>query len=140
MYYENFKTLCENADVTPGEVSRHTGVASSTLTMWKQGVYTPKVDKLQKIADYFGVSLNYLQTGEEQSGDHFITEDVVNVAEKIKNNQSLQDLFDVIIKIDGNDIKTTADLHAYISRAGVGGVLKLTICRDGEELEIEVLY
>ena len=120
MYYENFKTLCENADVTPGEVSRHTGVASSTLTMWKQGVYTPKVDKLQKIADYFGVSLNYLQTGEEQSGDHFITEDVVNVAEKIKNNQSLQDLFDVAVEAQPSDVEMAADMlkrmTAYYSR------------------------
>lgn len=120
MYYENFKTLCENADVTPGEVSKHTGAASSTLTMWKQGVYTPKVDKLQKIADYFGVSLNYLQTGEEQSGDHFITEDVVNVAEKIKNNQALQDLFDVAVEAQPSDVDMAADMlkrmNAYYSK------------------------
>lgn len=48
MYYENFKNLCDQAGGTPGEVSRHAGVASSTLTMWKQGAYTPKTEKLQK--------------------------------------------------------------------------------------------
>lgn len=131
MYYENFKTLCENADVTPGEVSRHTWVASSTLTMWKQGVYTPKVDKLKKIADYFGVSLNYLQTGEEQSGDHFITEDVVNVAEKIKNNQSLQNLFDVAVEAQPSDVEMAADMlkrmTAYYSK-----IKNLTPDREGE--------
>ena len=131
MYYENFKTLCENADVTPGEVSRHTGVASSTLTMWKQGVYTPKVDKLKKIADYFGVSLNYLQTGEEQSGDHFITEDVVNVAEKIKSNQALQDLFDVAVEAQPSDVEMAADMlkrmTAYYSK-----IKNLTPDREGE--------
>ena len=30
------------------------------MTDWKKGRSAPKVDKLQKIADYFGVSVDYL--------------------------------------------------------------------------------
>lgn len=36
-----------------------------TLSDWKRGKTTPKQDKLQLIADYFGVTLDYLVTGEE---------------------------------------------------------------------------
>lgn len=57
MYYENFLELCEERGVKPGTVSRATGVSTSTLTAWKQGKYTPKQNKLQKIADYFDVPL-----------------------------------------------------------------------------------
>lgn len=60
MYYENFDALCKNFDVKPGTVSRATGVSTTTLTAWKQGKYTPKVAKLQLIADYFGVPLKVL--------------------------------------------------------------------------------
>ncbi len=57
MFYENFIKLCEEHGVKPGTVSRATGVTTSTLTAWKQGKYTPKVGKLQVIADYFQVPL-----------------------------------------------------------------------------------
>ena len=104
MYYENFKNLCDQAGVTPGEVSRHTGVASSTLTMWKQGAYTPKTEKLQKIADYFGVSLDYLRTDTNSQRDHFITQDIVDIANKIKDNADLKKLFDVAVESKPSDI------------------------------------
>ena len=66
MYYENFVKLCELNKVTPSKVSKATGVSTATLTSWKKGAYTPKQDKLQKIADYFNVSVEYLLTGEEK--------------------------------------------------------------------------
>ena len=60
MYYENFADLCKKHNVKPGAVSRATGVSTTTLTAWKQGKYTPKVAKLQLIADYFKVPLDVL--------------------------------------------------------------------------------
>ena len=60
MYYENFDQLCHANNVKPGRVSRETGISTATLTSWKQGKYTPKQDKLQKIADFFGVPLGVI--------------------------------------------------------------------------------
>lgn len=68
MYYENFEKLCVLNDVRPGTVSKATGISTATLTSWKQGKYTPKQDKLQLIADYFNVSVDYLMTGEAKEG------------------------------------------------------------------------
>ncbi len=65
MYYENFENLCVTRGVKPSNVSKATGISTATLTSWKQGKYTPKNDKLQKIAEYFGVSLDYLTTGRD---------------------------------------------------------------------------
>ncbi|MGL4790594.1 MAG: helix-turn-helix domain-containing protein, partial [Anaerotignaceae bacterium] len=44
--------------------SKEIGISQSTLSDWKRGRSTPKQDKLQKIADYFSVTLEYLMTGE----------------------------------------------------------------------------
>jgi len=65
MGYEIFEMLCNRNGVKPAQVSKATGVATSTLTNWKKGAYKPKLDKLQKIADYFNVSLDYLMFGHE---------------------------------------------------------------------------
>lgn len=63
--YEIFEKLLKEHGVTAYRVAKETGVTTATLTSWKQGKYTPKPEKMQKIADYFGVSLTYLMTGIE---------------------------------------------------------------------------
>ena len=68
MYYERFERLCELNNVKPGTVLRMTGVTTATITSWKQGRYTPKTDKLQKLADYFNVPLDFIM-----GNDDFIT-------------------------------------------------------------------
>jgi len=61
--YAIFEELCENKGVSAYRVAQETGVTTSTLTAWKQGKYEPKRDKLQKLADYFGVPIDYIENG-----------------------------------------------------------------------------
>lgn len=57
--YEKFAKLLKKTNKTAYQISKETGISTSTFSNWKAGRYTPKVDKLQKIADYFGVSIEY---------------------------------------------------------------------------------
>lgn len=67
--YDIFERLLNERGITAYRVAKETGVTTATLTNWKKGNYTPKQDKLQKIADYFGVTIEYLMTGENSSED-----------------------------------------------------------------------
>jgi transcriptional regulator with XRE-family HTH domain len=57
--YEKFERLLAERNLTSYKVSLATGIAQSSLSDWKRGVSKPKVDKLQILADYFGVPLDY---------------------------------------------------------------------------------
>ena len=84
--YEIFEKLLKEKNVKVADVTRATGIASSTFTDWKKGRYTPKQDKLQKIADYFGVSLDYLTKGEEKEWTPTLTEkDEKDLDKKVEN-------------------------------------------------------
>jgi len=65
--YEIFEQLLKKRKITPYRVSKETGVPQSTLSDWKRGRSVPKTEKLQKIADYLNVSVDYL-LGNEQKG------------------------------------------------------------------------
>ncbi len=65
--YEVFERLLKERNVTASDVSKATGIARSNFTDWKKGRTTPKLEKIQKIADYFDVSIEYLMTGEEKN-------------------------------------------------------------------------
>lgn len=55
--YKVFEKLCEKKGVTVYRVSQETGIPTSTLSEWKKGLYTPKIDKMMKLAEYFEVPL-----------------------------------------------------------------------------------
>ena len=63
--YEIFEELCKKNGVTPYRVCKETGLTTATISNWKAGRYIPKADKMQKIADYFGVSIEFLRTGKD---------------------------------------------------------------------------
>lgn len=54
-----FKKLLDERKVSVYRISKDTGIAVSTLSNWKNEHYEPKVDKVMKIADYFGVPITY---------------------------------------------------------------------------------
>ena len=64
--YDIFEQLLQSRGVTAYQVAKATGIAQSTLSDWKRGRSVPKMDKMQKIADYFGVSVDYLLGNEEK--------------------------------------------------------------------------
>ena len=65
--YEVFARLLDERHLKAADVCRGTGLPSSLFSEWKRGKSTPKADKLKKIADYFGVSVEFLMTGKEEA-------------------------------------------------------------------------
>ena len=58
-FYDRVVELCKNRGISPAALARDIGLSNSATTYWKRGSI-PKSDTLEKIADYFGVSVDYL--------------------------------------------------------------------------------
>ena len=92
--YERYAELRDAKGVKDATVARETGVSKSTFSDWKSGRSAPKTDKLQKIADYLGVSLEDIATKDK------ITLRVPrlheDISEKIKEkvNEAVEKVFD----------------------------------------------
>lgn len=65
--YSKYVKLRNDKGITDYRVAIDTGIRRSTFSDWKSGRSTPKQDKLQKIADFFGVSVDFLITGKEET-------------------------------------------------------------------------
>ena len=59
MFYENVKDLCHQRRTNITTLVKELGMSTSMPTGWKNGTI-PKSDTVQKIADYFGVTTDYL--------------------------------------------------------------------------------
>lgn len=121
--YEIFERLCEAKGLTPYKVSKATGIPTATLSNWKAGRYTPKQDKLQKIADFLGVSLEYLMTGEDKADEkrYYLNDETALIAQNIFENKELRALFDVQrdMEPDSNANLNIAYLRGFQQLQGV---------------------
>lgn len=105
--YEIFQKLLDKRGLKAFDVSKATGISSSTLTDWKKGRSVPKQDKMQKIAEFLGVSLEYLMTGEEKEGGetYYLNDETREIAQEIFENPDLRSLFDMSRKMSPERLK-----------------------------------
>ena len=65
MFWKNFVTLCNEKNTSPTAVCAEIGYSNAIATKWRKGAI-PRNTTLHKIADYFGVSVDYL-LGDEKA-------------------------------------------------------------------------
>lgn len=115
--YDIFEQLLQKHGVTPYKVAKEAGVTQTALSNWKTGRSTPTTKTLQKIADYFGVTVDYLMTGEEKDGDrYYLNDETAQVAQEIFENKELRALFDVQKNMDPEDLKALHQMALALKR------------------------
>ena len=90
--YDIYCKLRDDRKIKDADVAKATGITKSTFSDWKNGRSEPKLDKLKKIADYFGVPIEYLTTGKEPASRGRLTakdeRDIKQAIEDFKNRLS----------------------------------------------------
>lgn len=64
-FWERFTELCEQRNTTPNAVMLETKLNTGNPTAWKNG-RIPGTKTTKILAEYFGVSVDYLLTGKEK--------------------------------------------------------------------------
>ena len=116
--YSVFAELLAKFGVKASDVSKATGINQTVFSEWKKGKSTPKADKRQKIANYFGVSLEYLDTGEEKEGGetYYLNEETSKMAQSIFENKELRLLFDAAQDAQPEDLQTVHQMLLALKR------------------------
>ena len=60
MFYEIVNNLCKERKTTITRMAEDIGLSNAAPTSWRKGA-VPKLTTLEKIADYFDVSVDYLR-------------------------------------------------------------------------------
>lgn len=108
MFWQKYVEVCEKNGVRPRKVAAEIGVADATVTRWKNGS-TPNRDTLEKIANRFDVTVEYLMDSDE------IT---INVKDKHSTFQKLTSLPQRWASLHGGkriDPQLVADISKYVN-------------------------
>lgn len=122
--YEIYCELRDARGMKDADVARETGITKSTFSDWKNGRSNPKDAKLQKIADLFGVSVEYIRTGKEKEGGerYYLNEETAQVAQEIFENKELRALFDVQKDMDPEDLRALHNMALALKRKERGDI------------------
>ena len=125
--YENYAKLRDEKGFTDYKVSKETGINPATLSQWKNGAYTPKADKIQKIADLFGVPVEYFMTGkntekESESGTkYYFNDETAELAQALYEDPNQRVLFNASRNAKPEDLQMAADLLNRLKETNPNG-------------------
>lgn len=97
--WEIYVKLLNERGITSADVSRGTGIRESTLSAWKQRGGAIGADRAKLIADFFGVTLEYLMTGKDPEG-YYENDETAQIAQAIHDNRELRGLFSAAKDVD----------------------------------------
>ena len=116
--------LMESKSISAYKMSKDTGISDQLIGYWKKGEKLPSAENLMIISNYFGVSIDYLLTGENRkesnisqsaitTGDHSTS--TVNIGSQETHSQQEDETVQEITRIlNGLPLKERTKLLSMI--------------------------
>lgn len=67
MFFDTFDYLCKKKGISRSKAAQEMGINKGTVSVWKTKGTRPQATQLEKIADYFGVTVDYLLNGQKET-------------------------------------------------------------------------
>lgn len=95
MFYDKFHSLCQAKGVSKTKVAADIGFDRSNITKWKTKGFAPRGELLKKIAEYFGVSVDFL-LGTEEAHTRTVSEEDIKFALFGENSEVTDKMYEEI--------------------------------------------
>lgn len=123
MAYDRIFEIMKEKELTAYRVSKDTGISQASLADWRKGRSKPKIDKLQKLSEYFGVSIQYL-TGESNEIDdtqqiqapngYYVDKETAEYAEMLRTRPGARLLFSAAKDISKEDMQKAVEYIEFL--------------------------
>lgn len=101
--YDRIEGLRKTKKISQGRLEKELGFSNGSVSKWKNS--TPTMERMQKLADYFGVSISYLVTGNEEDKEQNLTgEEVIDIAMDMDKYVKLINSQEGVLFFNGKEI------------------------------------
>lgn len=108
--YERIKEVCEEKGFSINRIERELSFPRSSIS--KYNASSPSIDKVQKIAEHLGVTVDYLISKEHKTDEtpYCINDEAREIAEELAENPNLHILFDTAREVSTDDLQFVIDM------------------------------
>ena len=123
MAYDRIFEIMKEKELTAYRVSKDTGISQASLADWRKGRSKPKIDKLQKLSEYFGVSIQYLTGESDQIDDaqqmqapngYYVDKETAEYAEMLRTRPCARLLFSAAKDISKDDLQKAVEYIEFL--------------------------
>lgn len=123
MAYDRIFEIMKEKELTAYRVSKDTGISQASLADWRKGRSKPKIDKLQKLSEYFGVSIHYLTGESDQIDDtqqmqapngYYVDKETAEYAEMLRTRPGARLLFSAAKDISKDDLQKAVEYIEFL--------------------------
>lgn len=115
--YNRIESLCKKKNINVTIMCKETGASRGSLTDLKSGRKKKlSTDTLSKIAEYFGVSVDYLLNGEENimveahNEPIYLDDETRDIIDELRTRPEMKILFSVSKNVTKEDIEATVEI------------------------------
>ena len=88
---ERIKKLCKDNGISLNKLEDTLGFGKGYLS--KLNSSSPNVSNIKKIADYFGVSVDWIMDGKESESGYYLNEETAKLAQEMFEDEDMRSLF-----------------------------------------------
>lgn len=111
--YERVINLCKQKGIAATALEKELGFGRGSIGKMRTSAMSN--ERLKKIADYFGVSVDYLTTGEMTEG-YYLDNETAKIAQEIVESKEMTMLFRAARDASPEDLKTTYQMLLALKR------------------------
>ena len=85
--FERIEELRKKKGISQGALEKELGISNGSISKWRY--HEPTAERLQKVANYFGVTMEYLKDGKEDENTYYLNEETAKTAQEIYDNDNI---------------------------------------------------
>ena len=85
---ERIKNLCYRKEISIRQLERETGLADRTIGRWDTNM--PSIDRVKKVAEDFGVTVDYLLGGENSQISNSMDDELAEYLEMVRTKPEIR--------------------------------------------------
>lgn len=112
-FIERLNSILQKRNLSQADLSKMTGIRSSSISDWLKGKYEPKQDKIAIIADALNVSpvwlIGYDEPSTNQPKGYYVDSETAEYAEMLRTRPEMRMLFSASRGISKEDMEKAVE-------------------------------
>ncbi|MDD3746978.1 MAG: helix-turn-helix transcriptional regulator [Anaerostipes sp.] len=105
-FSRNLREYMEVNGKTQADIVKELGFNKATVSTWVNGIKIPRMDKIDILCDYFGISRSDLiENRQKEKATYYLNEETKEIAQEIFENPDMKSLFDMSRKMTPERLK-----------------------------------
>lgn len=118
IFAENLRRLMDEAGKTRKDICEALGISYFTVSSWVNGSKYPRMDKVEMLAKYFGVSKSDLIEDRETEAKKKKVDVAVDIVVRLGSDQQFCDAVKMLYKLDSKQLSSVTQMLSSFFRDG----------------------